>query len=125
MHRRPAVALVALALMTAALLAGCGGGDSGPAATGIANGVAGVPDGAAFVDQTGLRFRPDTLTTTAGETVYFKNSEPSLHTVTINGKNESGSMNRREVFVWTPASAGTYQITCDFHPQMKATLTVE
>ena len=60
-----------------------------------------------------------------GDIVYFKNSETALHTVTIEGKNESGNMKKDAVFTWTPKTAGEYKITCDFHPQMKATITVE
>ena len=34
-------------------------------------------------------------------------------------------MERDQVFTWTPPATGTYKITCDFHPQMKATITVK
>lgn len=112
------------ALLFSALAAACGGGD-GDSASGRATGVAGVPDGAAFVDQDGLKFQPSSLTATTGEPVFFKNSETAFHTVTINGTNESGTMKRDQVFEWAPPGAGEYKITCEFHPQMKATLTVE
>jgi plastocyanin len=71
------------------------------------------------------RRHPEELTVAAGTEVYFKNSESALHTVTIDGENESGSMRRNELFVWTPEEAGEYEISCDFHPQMKATITVQ
>jgi plastocyanin len=76
------------------------------------------------MDQRALKFKPSELTARAGEKVYFHNGESALHTVTINGKNESGSMRRNDLYVWTPPAAGEYRITCDFHPQMKATVTV-
>ena len=118
---------IALGLTTSAVLlvaAACGGGDDG-GATGRATAVAGVPDGAAFVDQNNLRFRPATLTVAVGETVYFKNSETAIHTVTVNGENESGTMRKDDIFQWAPPSAGEYKITCEFHPQMKATITAQ
>lgn len=130
----------ALGLASVALLglaAACGGGDSkatptsaaiptspasgSPAATASAGA---IPAGAPEIDQDGLAFKPDKLTVKAGEKVYFKNSESALHTVTINGKNESGNMKKGDVFSWTPAAAGTYKVNCDFHPQMNATITV-
>ncbi len=129
-----------LGLASVALLglaAACGGGDSkatptsaaiptspasgSPAATASAGT---IPAGAPEIDQDGLAFKPDKLTVKAGEKVYFKNSESALHTVTINGKNESGNMKKGDVFSWTPAAAGTYKVNCDFHPQMNATITV-
>jgi plastocyanin len=116
-------------LAVPAVFAACGGGDDGDSGSttadeGRAKGEAGVPDGAPFVDQNNLKFIPDKVTANAGEAVYFKNSETALHTVTINGKNESGNMKKDAVFQWTPPGAGEYKITCDFHPQMKSTVTV-
>lgn len=125
---------VAVAMFGAA----CGGGsDSGTKATttietsgtpaaGATKGAATVPAGAPEVDQDGLAFKPTKLTAKAGEKVYFKNSESALHTVTINDKNESGNMRKGDIFAWTaPATPGEYKVTCDYHPQMKATITIQ
>ena len=120
--KRSLVILAAAAVSTS--LAACGGGD-GENSSGRAEGVTGVPDGAPYVDQDGLRFHPTSLKVAASETVYFKNSESALHTVAINGKNESGAMKRDAIYTWTPAEPGEYKISCEFHPQMKATITVE
>ena len=123
---RVGAAMAAIAVLSAACGGGGGGGGGGgDEATGRATAVAGVPDGAAFVDQDGLKFQPGSLTASANEVVFFKNSESTVHTVTINGTNESGTMSRDEVFEWAPPAPGVYKVTCDFHPQMKATLTVE
>ncbi|MBK6317718.1 MAG: cupredoxin domain-containing protein [Dehalococcoidia bacterium] len=119
-----AVAAAAL-LVSALFLSSCGSSDGDSANSGIANNVAGVPDGVPFVDQDSLKFIPTSLKVKVGDIVYFKNSETALHTVTIEGKNESGNMKKDAVFTWTPKTAGEYKITCDFHPQMKATITVE
>ncbi|MGE3073312.1 MAG: cupredoxin domain-containing protein [Dehalococcoidia bacterium] len=113
------VALFALMLLASACSSG------GSDATGIAEGVEGVPDGAPFIDQDNIKFNPKSLTVTAGETIYFKNSETTPHTVTIDGTNESGTMSRDDIFTWAPPGPGTYKITCEFHPQMKSTITVE
>lgn len=119
-----AAAVAALALVAGAACGG-GGGNAG-ANTPAASAAAGsatitTPE----MDQDNLSFKPEKLTVKAGEKVIFKNSESAVHTVTINGKNESGTMKKGDVFAWTPTASGTYKITCDFHPQMKATITVE
>lgn len=119
-----AVAAAAL-LVSALFLSSCGSSDGDSANSGIANNVAGVPDGVPFIDQDSLKFIPTSLKVKVGDIVYFKNSETALHTVTIEGKNESGNMKKDAVFTWTPKTAGEYKITCDFHPQMKATINVE
>ncbi|MBK9611340.1 cupredoxin domain-containing protein [Candidatus Amarobacter glycogenicus] len=118
-------AAAAALLISALFLSSCGSSDGDSANSGIANNVAGVPDGVPFIDQDSLKFIPTSLKVKVGDIVYFKNSETALHTVTIEGKNESGNMKKDAVFTWTPKTAGEYKITCDFHPQMKATITVE
>ncbi len=119
--------LLGASVAVIALLAvACGGGDdddSGP--KGVADGSdPEIPAGAPFVDQDNLKFIPTELTVKAGEKVYFKNSETALHTVTINGVDESGNMKKNDIFIWEFPSAGEYKITCEYHPQMKATITV-
>ncbi len=119
---RAGMSLVGVAALAAVA---CGGGDDDGGNSGRATGVEGVPDGAAFVDQDSLKFQPNSLSVAPAEPVFFKNSETTVHTVTIAGKNESGTMAHDDVFEWTPTGPGEYKITCDFHPQMKATITVE
>lgn len=116
--------LVTSAILALALLAACGGG--GSSSSGVADGSdSRIPAGAPLIDQDKLKFIPETLTVKAGETVYFKNSETALHTVNVDGKNVSGNMKKNDVFTWVFQQPGSYKITCDYHPQMKATITVE
>jgi plastocyanin len=103
------------AVVVVGLLAACG--ESEPIDFGL-------PEGAARIDQRSLRFQPDELTVDALESVYFTNSETALHTVTIDGENESGEMERGDVFSFAFPESGEYEITCDYHPQMRATITV-
>jgi plastocyanin len=118
--------LAALVASIALLAVACGGGNSdGSGPTGVADGSdPEIPAGAPFIDQDKLKFIPTELTVKAGEKVYFKNSETALHTVTINGVDESGNMKKNDIFIWEFPSAGEYKITCEYHPQMKATITV-
>lgn len=126
-------ALAAPVLLIGGAFAACGGGeDDAPAATATKAGAAttapatgDVPAGAPHIDQDALTFKPDKLTVKSGEKVYFKNSETALHTVTIDGKNVSGNMKKGDVVVWTAPAAKVYKMTCDYHPQMNATITVQ
>lgn len=131
------VALAATSLLVVGATVACGGGDdddtetptqavatkAGASAT--AGGAVTVPAGAPEIDQDNLAFKPDKLTVKAGEKVYFKNSETALHTVTIDGKNVSGNMKKGDVVVWTPETAKSYKVTCDYHPQMNGTITAQ
>lgn len=119
--RRSGMALGALAVAGALVGVACGGDDeeSAPA-------TATTPaDGVATIDQDNLAFSPTELTVAVGQMVRFTNSEAALHTVTIDGENLSGNMREGDVFEWTPEEAGTYRVTCDYHPQMQATITVQ
>lgn len=116
---------VRLAVAGMALLANvaCGGGDD-DAGDGRATACAPVAAADAVVDQDSLRFSPNTLCVSPGQEVLFRNSESTIHTVTIEGKNESGTMKKGDEFRWTPPEPGRFDITCEFHPQMKAIVTV-
>ncbi|MGH2611037.1 MAG: cupredoxin domain-containing protein [Tepidiformaceae bacterium] len=84
-----------------------------------------VPAGAPLIEQEDLQFNPDELEVSSGETVYFMSLDTALHTVNVNGQNESGDMHQGDVFEWDPPRAGEYEISCDFHPDMQATITVD
>lgn len=127
---------LALAAVLAALplaLAACGGGDDGgggadnngtPTLATVAPTLASVVPGPKRIVQDNLAFKPNTLAVYQGEKITFTNDESTIHTVTINGKNESGTMKKGDVFEFTPDVPGRFAVTCDFHPQMKATIIV-
>jgi plastocyanin len=96
------------------------------AVTGAGTAVSGSVTAAsgAKIDQKDLAFKPDKLSVKVGETVTFTNQDDALHTVVINGKNESGTQKKGDTFKWKAPSAGTYKITCEFHPDMHAEITV-
>lgn len=113
-------------------LAACGGDDDdsggvdggGNATDNGTPTLAAVAPGAKRIVQDNLSFKPNTLAVFQGEKVTFTNEESTIHTVDINGKNESGTMKKGDTFEYTPDVPGRYAITCEFHPQMKATLIV-
>lgn len=120
---------LAVPLLAFSLLAGlaCGDDDdNGSTKTATSTGAAtSSGEKNAEIDQQNLAFKPEKVTIKVGQKVDFKNSETALHTVNINGKNESGSMKKGDLFVRLFDKAGSYKITCDFHPQMNATVIVE
>jgi len=103
------------------VVAACGGDDDGGGATPATDA---SPPMSVEIDQDNLKFKPASATVARGGSVVFKNSETALHTVTLNGKNLSGNMKKGDVFTWAAEAAGEYRFTCDYHPQMRATVTV-
>ena len=126
------LALVALAVMTAA----CSGGavaTSAPAGSPAASGPAGsAGDGIVLVAKD-LAFAPAAITVPAGEAfeVLLDNQESAPHNLAI--KDAGGStvykgeiVSSAQVVNNVPAmAAGTYQFFCEVHPNMTGTLTVE
>lgn len=76
------------------------------------------------IDQESLAFKPNAVAVRVGGTVTFRNAETAIHTVNVDGENVSGEMERDDTFDYTFDSVGTYEITCDYHAQMKATISV-
>jgi plastocyanin len=107
---------------TAATAAGAASSNLGAKFTGS------IPAGAPAIDQKDQLFKPDKITAKVGDTVYFSNGEAAIHSVNVDGKNilgQGGTMKQGELSTWKPTKAGTYTITCDYHPAMKATVTVQ
>lgn len=128
--RRAFLVFPALALVLGAAAA-CGGDDDdtgnggGANATQPASGSPEIPEGAAVIDQKSLKFSPNKVNVKVGDTVYFKNSETAVHNVAVDGEDVTGTMRKGAVASYTFENAGEYKLTCQFHPQMKATVVVE
>lgn len=125
---RTLLALVAAILVAASVAAACGaGGEVTPEA---ATPVATVgqdqahTDHQAEIDQKNMKFIPERVSVKVGETVLIKNSEAAIHTGNINGKNVTGNMKKGDATTWTATEPGEYAVTCEYHPQMKATIVV-
>jgi len=86
-----------------------------------------LPEGAALMDQFGKQFVPDLLFVRVGQPVTFRNSEDQLHNVTVT-RSRSGasvfnvSQNQLDTHSHTFDRTGEYDVVCDVHPGMRATL---
>jgi hypothetical protein len=72
-------------------------------------------------------FVPETLFVRVGQPVTFKNSEDQLHNVTVvRSRTGTGimniSQNQGDVHTHTFDDPGEYEVTCDVHPGMRATI---
>jgi plastocyanin len=86
-----------------------------------------LPEGNAVLDQFSKAFVPETLFVRVGQPVTFKNSEDQLHNVTVvRARTGSAvfniSQNQGDVHTHTFEQAGEYDVTCDVHPGMRATI---
>ena len=79
------------------------------------------------MDQFSKAFVPETLFVRVGQPVTFKNSEDQLHNVTV-VRSRTGtrvlniSQNQGDVHTHTFDQPGEYDVSCDVHPGMRATL---
>jgi plastocyanin len=97
-------------------------------ATGVQKNIGEPPAGATVIDQKDVSFQPDKVTINLGDSVYFTDNEAVVHSVNADSKNllgPGGLMKQGEVLSWKPPRAGDYIITCDFHPAMRAIVTVQ
>ncbi|MGI8616303.1 MAG: cupredoxin domain-containing protein [Actinomycetota bacterium] len=102
------------------LLTACGGDEANPP-EGCTDPVA-----ATTVELADFAFRPDCLSADAGATITLDNTGDAPHTFTVTGTDvdfdlDAGSSVDARLSGVEP---GAYVVTCTYHPQMEATLTV-
>ncbi|HUF60240.1 MAG TPA: cupredoxin domain-containing protein [Actinomycetota bacterium] len=102
------------------LLTACGG-DGADAPEGCTDPVA-----ATTVELADFAFRPDCLSADAGATITLDNTGDAPHTFTVTGTDvdldvDAGTAVDARLSGVDP---GIYAVTCTYHPQMEATLTV-
>ena len=85
---------------------------------------AAAPKPALVVHLSDFSFKPASATVKVGDTVEFVNDDPYPHTVTADGSFDSGNLDEHASFSYTFKKAGTYALTCTYHPNMKGMLTV-
>ena len=70
-------------------------------------------------------FNPATLSVPAGTVVTWTNRDTVPHTATsTQGTFDSGNLNPGQSFSFTCEQAGSYDYVCQYHPNMRGTVTV-
>lgn len=128
---RTVLALLGTIVAAALVAAACGAGEESTPVAGRPTTSLATPgldqaqrDHQAEIDQKNMKFIPERVSVKVGETVLIKNSEAAIHTGNINGKNVTGNMKKGDETTWTATEPGEYAVTCEYHPQMKATIVV-
>lgn len=72
-----------------------------------------------------MKFNPDTLEVTVGQTVTWTNADDQDHTV-IESNNvfKSDNIKPAKTFSYKFDKAGKFSYACSYHPRMKGTITV-
>lgn len=86
-----------------------------------------MPEGPAIMDQYAKQFVPNTLYVRVGQPVEFRNSEDMPHNVTVLRRGSGAevfnvSTEPQQKYVHTFDRIGQFDVTCDIHPGMQATL---
>ena len=86
-----------------------------------------VPEGPAVMDQVSKQFVPNVLYVRVGQRVEFKNSDDEGHNVTVVRRGSGAEVfnvgtEAHQKYVHTFDRIGQFDVTCDIHPSMQATL---
>ena len=84
------------------------------------------PEPATSVQLADFAFDPDCLSVDAGGTLTVENVGDAPHTFTVGGTDVDVKVDpdASDEVAFDGVDPGTYSVTCTFHPQMEATLTV-
>ena len=84
------------------------------------------PTPAASVELADFAFRPDCLSVGAGGSIALENTGDAPHTFTVGGTDLDVKLDPggADEIRFDAVAAGTYAVTCTFHPQMEAIVTV-
>lgn len=90
-------------------------------------GAAPMPEGPAVMDQYAKQFVPNVLYVRVGQPVEFRNSEDMPHNVTVIRRGTGAEVfnvgtEPQQKHVHTFDRVGQFDVTCDIHPGMQATL---
>jgi plastocyanin len=110
--------LAFLGALAALAVAGCGSGESRPAAPRPP-----APRTAA-VDIAGFMYRPAKLEVAAGARVTWTNRDSSPHTATAAGTLDTGTLHQGQRRTLRLTKPGTYAYVCELHPFMKGSIVV-
>lgn len=95
-----------------------------PTAAGSSSSAAGGASVA--IDIANFKYAPVSVTVKAGAKVSWVNHDAAAHTAKATGSGgfDTGTLNKGDKKTLTLSKPGTYAYICEFHPFMKATVTV-
>ncbi len=113
---------IAIASVLIVMLSSEASGGSAPATASAAAGAGGAPT----IDIADFKYKPVSVTVTAGSKVSWVNNDAAPHTATAPGSDgfDTGTLKQGDRRTLTLRRAGTYAYICEFHPFMKATVVV-
>jgi plastocyanin len=84
------------------------------------------PVAATKVDLADFAFAPDCVSVGTGSTIELENTGDAPHTFTVTGTDLDVKLDpgTSDEVTFGTVDPGSYAVTCTFHPQMEATLTV-
>jgi plastocyanin len=122
-------ALIAVALLSLFILAGCGSKTTGTTTqdqttTQNSGNTTTAQTGPVSINIKGFAFQPADVTIKAGSEVTWINDDSATHTVVGNGF-ESGNLATGQTYKHTFDAAGVYSYHCGIHPNMQGKITVQ
>lgn len=124
--------LIAVALLSLLILAGCGSKTTSTTTTTTQDQTTTQQGGSSTGAQTGpvnikisnFAFSPASVTIKAGAEVTWTNDDSAAHTV-VGAGFSSGNLSTGQTFTHTFDTTGVYDYHCGIHPSMKGTITVQ
>lgn len=112
-------------VLTIALLGACGSDDDGGAVDTPLSTSTSEAAGGTAVEVKGFKFTPATVNVKVGDTVTWRFSDPTTHTVTADDKSfDSGGHSSGDTFDHTFGTAGSFTYHCTIHETMTGTVSV-
>ena len=118
-HFRPT--LIAIALVSLVLLAGC---SAAPSSSTTPSGSTGPAPNTAEVSLKNMSINPSDITVAVGGTVAFTNNDMVTHDIAGTGF-DTGALTPWATFFQVFKTAGSFPIHCTIHPSMAANITVK
>jgi plastocyanin len=121
--------LIAGTVITVSLMigiAGCGGSGTTASPYGAGQNTPAAVKAVSSNTLTISGFKFSSISVAPGSTVTVQNKDSAGHTVNVNGTKIDLTVGGGETGTFVaPAKAGTFTLTCDFHPSMQGSLVVK
>lgn len=84
-----------------------------------------LPSRRVEIGMTAMRFKPEVLTISVGDTVVWKNLDIVIHSAEgAKGAFDSGDLRSGEYYAWVASEPGEYAYKCSSHRRMRGKIIV-